>query len=586
MPAAGLRLSDLRPRRTWARPGETIVVEARLAADRGMDVALTLDLVDGDTVVATTTARRRAGPRPCTIRMSISLPTGSPHGYGLVLKARGPQGSTARSTSAIAALEGWWQAPRHAALTDFRDARRVAEVVGRLRDWHVTVLQHYDWMWRHYRYEPPGRQSRFRDTLGRVVSHTAVRAGIRTGHGVGMASLAYGSVYGAEQEHVLRHPEDRVFDATGQTLSLGGTFHINDLRPGSPWRRRLLGQYRRAVGRFGFDGIHMDTYGPPHRALSHDGEEIDFAALYPALIDEAAGVVAAVRPGARVLLNCVEGFPLERVARAPVAALYLELWPPDDRFADVTRWVRRARHAGDGRAVIVAAYALALAAAGGRAVRAGPERAAALEATHLLTSVIAASGAFHHTLADDGRLIVEGYYPAAVTLHARESEELRSAWRFCARYLHLLSGPDLREIPADPGGEVSGRPLGIELTDPDGSVVPLSAEPRAGHVWVRRSLTPGGDQVVHLVDLLAQSDDRWTEPREPSPRRRLWRLRWPGARAPWAASPWTSDGDAWPLRPSSSPTRGSDGGRADCWALPPFRRWLMLFSGPASDGSG
>ena len=80
------------------------------------------------------------------------------------------------------------------------------------------------------------------------------------------------------------------------------------------------------------------------RRSRRDGEPIDFAALYPGPDRRGAPrVVAAARAGARVLFNCVEGFPLEPWPTAPAAALYLELWPPDVAYADVVRWIERAR---------------------------------------------------------------------------------------------------------------------------------------------------------------------------------------------------------------------------------------------------
>ena len=57
--------------------------------------------------------------------------------------------------------------------------------------------------------------------------------------------------------------------------------------------------------------------------------------------------------------------------------------------------------------------------------------------------MIIASGAYHHTLAEGDRLLVEGYYPAAVPLLEAETVEMRASWRFSARYLHLLSASDL-----------------------------------------------------------------------------------------------------------------------------------------------
>jgi dextranase len=597
-----IEVRSLRPRRTWARPGEPVAVEATLVASRPVHVELTLDLLDVARVVASSQARARIGPRPTSRTLRLRLPDLSRHGYGLRLRARSASGASASATGAIEALEGWWQAPRHAALTDLRVAARTAAIVSGLRDWHVTVAQHYDWMWRHHRYEPPDGRDPFVDTLGRTVSHAAVRAGIRAGRAAGIASLAYGSVYGAEAEHVARHPDDRVFDAAGEPISLGGTFFITDVRPGSPWRQRLLRQYERAVRRFGFDGIHMDTYGQPHRAIGHDGGEVDFAALYPGLIEEAAerldrsgarvmtgaGAPAAgataegrtnatparERPSPRVLFNCVDGFPLERVAGAPTAALYLEVWPPDDRLADVLRWVDEARRTGGGRAVVIAAYALALARDGAATGRAA--RAAAFEATLLLTSVISAAGAFHHTLADGDRLIVEGYYPAAVPLRRPEARELMAAWRFGARYLHLLSDPGPLEPGAPGDGASASSPNGVELLDASGRPVPVSAVPEAGRAWVRRLRTPSGIDVLSIVDLTGQRDDRWTGPLEPSPRRSGWLVRWPGATGLVGASPWTADGDAGPLQRAAA--RESRHDQRDQWRLAPFRRWTMVVS--------
>lgn len=507
-----------------------------------------LVLLDGRRIVDQVTATWRLPTGRSTRRAVLHLPHLPRHGYGLRLSISWPGGRTT-SHGAVEALDGWWQSPRHAAVTTFRSPKRTAAAVRALRDWHVTVVQFYDWMYRHYRYEPPSRSS-FTDTLGRRVSHEAVRAGVQAGHKVGMASLAYGSVYGAEREYVDAHPNERVFDATGAPLSLGETFYITDLRPDRPWRARLMSEYAKSIRRFGFDGIHMDTYGPPHHAIAPDGEAIDFATLYPGLIAEGASTVAAVRPDARVLFNCVEGFPLQAIARAPAAALYLELWPPDTAFADIVRWIELARSMGEGRAVVVAAYISAL-----RTFEADPERrVGAVEAAVLLTTVIAAAGAYHHVLAEGDRLLVEGYYPEARALRRAERHLLRAAWVFTARYVHLLSDPGLVAVARDPAG--------LKLRDAAGLRIPLSLTPVAGRVWVRATVAPDGSRVVHLVDLMEQTDDRWDAVRQTSPRRTGWRLETGHVGAgSIAMSPWTDSGAA----------REVVDGR-----LPSFRRWLVV----------
>jgi len=544
-----LRILSLDTPRTWARPGTSLEVHVKLRGSAPGLARLRFELLDVATVMAVTERRVRLQAADRVVRVRVPLPETARRGYGLRVTATSATGSAARST-VVEAIDGWWEAPRHIALTDFRPGLAAARQVDLARRWHVTVAQAYDWMYRHYRYEAPTEP--FLDALGRRVSHAAVRALVRAGHETGIATLAYGSVYGAEPEYVERHPDERVFDAAGEPYSLGGAFYINDVRPGRPWRTRLLREYEHACRRFGFDGIHMDTYGPPHEAVGFDGKPVRFADLYPGLIEEAAERVGATGRGRRVLFNCVEGFPLEAVGHAPTAALYLELWPPDDRFADLVAWIERAHAAGAGKAIVIAAYVPAL-----RDAEDDPTaRASAAETAVLLSTVVYSAGAFHHGIAERDRVLVEGYYPAAVGLRPREAREMRAAWTFSARYLHLLSDPATRPLTID----------GLSLLDAEGQVVPVSSSPVAGAVWARASMSAAG-RTLSLVDLRDQADDRWTAPHSPSGTRRGWSLSWPGAHDAVAMSPWTRGGAPVPLRATT-------GGAS----LPAFRRWLLVLA--------
>lgn len=549
-PAAPVRVVAVRARRPWAPPGTSIAIDVTLTTRASAVARLEVTILDLHREVATVGVRVRLRPGRSVRTVRLSLPEVARHGYGLrAVVGGGAVSIRSVAHGAVEALDGWWQSPRHAAITRFATPRATSAAVHALRDWHVTVVQLYDWMYRHYRYEPPTGRA-FMDTLGRRVSHDAVRVGVAAGHRLGIASLAYGSVYGAEREYVDAHPDERIFDADGRPLSLGDTFYINDLRPGGPWRRRLMREYARTIRRLRADGIHMDTYGPPHHGFSARGEPIDFAGLYPGLIAEAAATVAAADPAACVLFNCVEGFPLAAVATAPTAALYLELWPPDLHYTDIVRWIGRAREVGEGRAVVIAAYISALR----TFEREAGSRSGAVEAAVLLTCVIAASGAYHHVLAERDRLLVDGYYPEARALRRRERGELQAAWAFTARYVHLLSDPGL--MPVDVGGLV--------LRDALGADIPTCSTPTAGAVWIRKQATPNGTTVVHLVDLLDQVDDLWDSVRRPSPTRRGWTLA-ASSQEPTsssvALSPWTRGGEARP--------RDGD-------ALPAFRRWLIV----------
>lgn len=556
----GTRIIALRPRRMWAPPGRTIVIDLDIAAASATDATLVVELLDvAEPVVRLERRLRlRAGRSRRTTR--VRLPARLRAGYGLRATLAPTSGRVTSRETAVEAIDGWWQAPRHAAIVDHADRERAISTVRALRDWHVNVVQLYDWMYRHYRYRPPAGTT-FIDPLGQHVSHDAVRAGVRAGHAVGIASLAYGSVYGAEREYVDAHPDERVFDPDGRPLSLGETFYINDLRSGRPWRTRLLAEYRSAVRSFRVDGIHMDTYGPPHHAVGADGGSVDFAAEYPGLIAEAARVVDAASPGARVLFNCVDGFPLESIAPAPTAALYLELWPPDAAYVDIVAWIERAAMVAGDRAVIIAAYLSVL-----RANEHDPVgRSEALEAAALLSSIVFAAGAYHHVLAGGDRLLVEGYYPEARHLRPSERETIRAAWSFQARYRHLLADP----------GRVPVTALGVAILDRGGRPVPLSANPTPGSVWIRATTTSRGQTVVHLIDLLDQDNGAWDARRQPSPRRLGWRLitadNGGARRRTWAMSPWTRRGAPQPVHHGQ---------------LPPVRRWLVVCTDDESADRG
>ena len=543
-----LRVLDFGPDRSSFRPGSEAAISLTVDSSGGA-LAARLEVLDNGRVVAASERPLRLAPGRCVRRFRLHVPAVGRHGYGVRLQLEGRAGR-ADAHSAFEALEGWWESPRHVALTEFSPGTAARPTVERLRRWHVHVAQFYDWMWRHYRYVPPGGATEFTDTLGRAVSHRVVRQLVRECRRVGIATLAYGSVYGAEREYVERHPEQLLRDADGRPLSLAETFFITDLRRGSAWRGRLLREYARACRRFGFDGIHMDQYGEPHEGFAADGSHVRLDQLFADLIDEAAGRLASLAPRRRVLFNCVGGWPLEQVARSASAATYVEIWPPDVSYAALVAQVEKARHLASDKQVVVAAYPSVIA----RETRAGLPSADALEAALLLSTVVFAAGAYHHGVAEQDRVLVGGYYPEALRLPAAAADAMRLAWQFSARYVHLLSHPCREPFPTD----------GL-LIEADGRPLPLSDQPRAGKLWVRATRTADGQLALQLVDLLQQDSDEWDAPRRPAVRRRNWRLCWHGVERRWvAASPWSAGGLARGLPAGPRP------------AIPAFERWTML----------
>ena len=291
-----------------------------------------------------------------------------------------------------------------------------------LRDWHVTVVQLYDWMYRHYRYRAAG--------AARTPSSTPWVGGCRHDGGArrdpggprGRRSRASPTARSTAPSGSTstRHPDERVFDERRRARSAwarrsSSTTCGRDGR-GAPAAARV----RRGRPAFGFDGIHMDTYGPPHAAVGADGEPIDFAAEYPGLIAEAAARRGDA-PG-RVRASCSTASRASRSRPWRRRRRRRSTWSCGRRTT-----VSRTSCAGStgraavaaGRAVVIAAY---LSVPAHRGATDPIARPGAIEAAVLLTSVIAAAGAYHHVLAAGDRLLVEGYYPEARRLRADERE--------------------------------------------------------------------------------------------------------------------------------------------------------------------
>ena len=158
---------------------------------------------------------------------------------------------------------------RYGFLSDFlpEDAQDVACLAA----WHMTHVQFYDWSYRHDTLVSPTDE--YEDMMGKRNSLPAVRAKVDACHARGMHAMAYGAVYAASRSFRDAHADWGLYAAPDKPLSFIDTFFFMDVE--GPWREHLFSQYRSAMERIGFDGVHMDTYGYPKRALGMDGRERD-----------------------------------------------------------------------------------------------------------------------------------------------------------------------------------------------------------------------------------------------------------------------------------------------------------------------
>ncbi len=495
-------LGDMWPDRASYRPGEPAVIHVALDNDAGeaRDVTLEARLSWLDEVVATERRRVTVPLGGVTETMPFDLPRDAFRGYGVDLTVRdGRDRVVCEGGAALDVLDDWTQAPRYGFLSDFAPGDRdAADAVDTLARYHVNVVQFYDWMWRHYALMPP--HDDFTDALGRQLSLRVVRAKVRACHARGMAALGYAAVYGAEPEYALTHRDEMLYDSSGEPYSLEKLFYIMNIHQGNPWRGHILAEMTRAVRDVPFDGLHLDQYGfPKDQAFGPKPRAIpyDLASDFPPFIDDARRAVRDARPGCRVIFNAVGNWPIEAVAPTTQDATYVEVWPPDEEYADLQTLILEARRLAPAKQVILAAYVKPLQSA------LGDDLPPAEAATLLTSAAIWANGGFHLLLGERDAALCDPYYPAYATLTPAFAGVMRRYYDFVVRYENALS--DRRLVTA-------AGARGLEAARVDGT--PASPFGKAGTIWTIARSMPGL-RTVSLINLRDAQDARWNAPQRP-----------------------------------------------------------------------
>ncbi len=469
---------DVRTARTTHRPGDPV----RLLVDAPRAASAVVTVTHLGDPVSERPAALRAG------RQEVDLGPLAEGSYAVLVQA----GSFSAAT-AFDVLTDPRSRPRYGYLADFGPDRRDDEAVAdSLRDHHITVVQLYDWMYRHADLVPPADD--FLDALGRPLSLATVRRLVETVRGIGATALGYAAVYGAGQEYASAHPDEVLHHRDGSPWMLADFLWIMDISPGSSWSQHIVATMREAVTTVGLDGLHLDQYGHPKVAVTAAGEPVDLAEAFPALIE----AVRDALPSSTLIFNNVNDFPTRRTVTARQDATYIEVWPPHDDYADLVRLVEVARDLAPTRPVILAAYLEPFATAGGP-----PEVTGAA----LALATVWAAGGQYLLFGEVAGLLVDPYYPRFATLDAPAVSVLRAFSDFAVANGDLLFAVDGADTSASLAGGVNED---VVVTG-----APVSVRPRAGHVWVRTSRV-GGRLVVQLVDYRHQRDSRWNRARTPS----------------------------------------------------------------------
>jgi hypothetical protein len=595
------RILDLYPAKAQFRPGEsvTLILEGRTEDGPAASAKLKgeLDLVvyrlEREVLKRSVPVELQPEHGRCEVLLGDAWETRDDVsvGYGVDAVFRLTDGEGTRLigplSTAFDVARHWKLAPRYGFLSDFHSGEG-----GRLEDadsllkYHLNVVQFYDWMYRHDELVP--RKDTFVDPMGRTLSYAVVREKIEALRRRGMASIAYGAVYAALKDFHTAHADWGLYKPNGDPYELIGIFHIMDISPDSPWTDHIAHEFRRVIAEAGFDGLHLDQYGFPKRALrrrqSGDGTEpVDLAACYPELINRVKKELLPLHPDVGLIFNNVSAYPVHTTASADQEAVYIEVWPPYERYADLKRLIDRGRELGGGKHVILAAYLHAFKEAmpeqpdmaggwtGPVDGEAGKRITAAENGALLTMATVFASGGFHLALGETEAVLTEAYYPDYRPMRPAFAAEVRRWCDFAVRHSEALHGFDLADLSMMYTGGINSEVRFFHET--------ASFHPEGGPDAVWTIVKRGRDGLVlHLINLTGVESDRWNEgkPNRPAPVEgiRCEVAAETGVAGVYAASP---DDHSAAMQPVPYELADSpEHGKKIVFTLPPLRVWTMV----------
>ena len=377
---------------------------------------------------------------------------------------------------------------RYGFLSDFSRAESSETDVLAMAKHHVNAVQFYDWSYRHDTLV--AEFDDYTDMMGKPNSFEVIRRKIVACHQRGMRTLGYGAVYAASEAFAVHHPEWRLFARASEPIRFIDVFAIMNLRSG--WKEHIIAQYSAAVDA-GFDGIHMDTYGFPKTALDVEDNIVHLEDDFAPLIEQTRKVL----PEATLVFNNVGGWPVERTMHAPVDAVYIEVWPPFERYEHLRQLIMTAKQAQ--KPVVLAAYPAPFRLD-------TPERA--LNAQLVLMSTIAAHGATQLWFGEENAALTQGYYADYTRLTAEQEQLLRSYDDFVVRYEELLFDDTLLDVSMTHTGWDNEEYL---------CSAPYSVTGEGGKLWLILR-EQGNRKLITLINLAGDDSALWNAGRNaPTP---------------------------------------------------------------------
>ncbi|OOM73814.1 cycloisomaltooligosaccharide glucanotransferase precursor [Clostridium puniceum] len=360
-------------------------------------------------------------------------------GYGAQISIFGTEEESLTAYTAFDVVSDPGKSIRYGFLSDFSEKDGDMEDVDNLRKLHINMVQFYDWSYRHDELVAP--KNSYTDMMDKEIDLEIIRKKITFLKKYGMKPMAYGAVYAASKDFYNKHEDWAFYTGNDEVFKFIDTFYIMNIAKECPWHEHIIKQYKEAVEKVGFSGIHMDTYGFPKTAFSkYEGQSklIKLGEEFATLINDTKESLDEIDEDTYLIFNNVGNWPVEPVGQSKQAAIYVEVWNPYERYFHIKQIIQDARKASNNKKPVILAAYLA------------PFRLEELDkagyAAYILTAAIVSNGGYHLLLGEENAVLTQGYYSDYSKLDSLQSEILRKYYDFMIRYMNLFHDTTMRDV--------------------------------------------------------------------------------------------------------------------------------------------
>lgn len=392
--SSDVEISKLYTDKACYQPGSTAVITAEVKNNASSSSTQTLhttiyhlnELVWSSSKIATLEANS-------TQALTISWPCGTSDYTGYMVKVTLENGST--KVTAIDVSSDVSRYPRYGYSVDFpegeTEAQSTALMTELARDYHINLVQYYDWMWRHEKDFPSNTATSWTDMFGNVISKNSIQQRINAGHNLNQKAMAYQMVYmaregyqnyGVSKEWGLYKNKNRNIDYDPNNPStidnidqfifpLEGKpspilFVFNPFNP--QWRNLMAGQYTNAINTLGFDGIQLDQMGSFWGNANYSdyyGNKVDLANSFSSYVNYVKQQLSQNSSTKNyVTMNAVNGaaYPNDNFSSNDIIKnsntdfQFSEIWQNASNYNDLKNYIDWQRKNDNGKTMVCAAY--------------------------------------------------------------------------------------------------------------------------------------------------------------------------------------------------------------------------------------